>query len=200
MKAVEIGGKRFGGWTAIHFAERRGARHYWLCRCKCGVVKVIRKDNLTSGHTKSCGCDQGNEYHGKSGYAIYGVWRSMVSRCHNKSHVDYKNYGGRGISVCVRWRRSFENFYTDTSPRPSGMSLDRIDNNGDYTAENCRWATRKQQNRNTRRNRVLTFNGESKCVSEWSEITGIRYHTIIGRIDRCGWSIDKALTTKTRGE
>jgi hypothetical protein len=123
----------------------------------------------------------------------YQSWRHIFQRCYNPKHNAYNRYGGRGIKVCDRWLESYENFLLDMGERPIGMYLDRIDNNGDYTPENCRWATPKEQARNKRNNHLLTYNGETRCLAEWAEITGIHPQTLINRI-RNGWDVPKALT------
>lgn len=122
------------------------------------------------------------------------AWCDMRKRCYLSTHFRYADYGGRGVGVCERWRHSFEAFYQDMGPRPSAShSLDRIDNNGDYEPGNCRWSTAKEQARNTRRNRMLTFRGQTMCVAAWSEETGININTLYIRIHR-GWSIDRVLS------
>lgn len=141
----------------------------WYCRCDCGTRRVVSGGNLTRGLTLSCGClrrellaesKKGNEYNHKHGHAPagrsspeYRAWAKMKDRCGNPNSAEYKNYGARGIAVCERWsgRSGFPNFLADMGPRPSPeLSLDRIDNGGDYTPNNCRWATRAQQNANRR--------------------------------------------------
>ena len=128
----------------------------------------------------------------------YITWLSMKARCENKSSKRYSEWGGRGIFVCERWQ-NFANFFSDMGSRPSNShSIDRIDNDGPYSPDNCRWATRKEQNRNQSSNRTLELNGLSKTTAEWSEITGIKSHTILARIDRHGWTVSDALTTPAR--
>lgn len=135
------------------------------------------------------------EYHGESRLgketAEYQVWRSMVNRCYCPSDTNYPRYDAVGIRVCQRWRDSLIAFVTDMGRRPSdGHSIDRIDSRGNYEPENCRWATRTEQNRNTKRNRMITIDGVTRCMSEWSEITGIPAMTIKSRLER-NWSIDQ---------
>lgn len=137
----------------------------------------------------------------KHGHAIrnkhtrtYRSWANMLSRCNNKNDTAYQWYGGRGIQVCSRWSM-FENFLMDMGECPSGLTLDRINTNGGYCKDNCRWATNKQQHRNKRSNRLLTHNGETKCVAEWAETVGISQRALANRIDVHGWSVEKALTT-----
>jgi hypothetical protein len=124
----------------------------------------------------------------------YGIWESMLRRCLNPKHKAFKDYGGRGITVCDRWR-DFSAFYADIGPRPSPRhSLERKDGNGNYEPTNCRWATKREQQRNTRRNVRLTFRGETRCLAEWADIMGLKRELVRGRI-RLGWDAERALTT-----
>ncbi len=124
----------------------------------------------------------------------YRSWKRIIVRCENKNTKDFPDYGGRGIKVCDRWRHSFENFLADMGLKPSPRhSIDRIDNNGHYQPDNCRWATPKEQSRNARRNHLVTFQGQTLCVSELAEKTGIRYHTLRSRI-RLGWTVERAIS------
>jgi hypothetical protein len=188
-------GTKFGRWTVIADAgsailpQKRG--HYWLCRCKCGIERKISGSSLASGGSKSCGCLVRDEMkkgshrrtHGGCGTPEYGVWNRMLDRCRNVNNKSYKHYGGRGIKVCDRWLKSFSNFLADMGVRPSSKySIDRIYNNGNYEPNNCRWATQKQQIRNTRNVRYLTINGKTKILKEWAEIMGIDRHTLHNRI------------------
>lgn len=172
-------------------------RKFWLCACDCGNKKIIRQDGLV-GKTRptiSCGCQTSKSAttHGMEGTSIYHIWKSMRSRCDRTKHIHYKNYGGRGISYTKRWEK-FENFYADMGARPPGMTLDRINNTAGYSKENCRWATHKQQSRNTRKNKIIVFRGETKCLVEWAEIVGLRPDTIGQRLQK-GWSVEAALLT-----
>ena len=124
------------------------------------------------------------------------TWNDMIQRCRNPNSKDYKNYGGRGIKVCERWHE-FEGFYEDMGDKPDGMSLDRIDNDGDYRPSNCRWATAKTQCRNRRGNRMLTYDGQTKCASAWAEVVGTTPSALHMRLVR-GWSVERALTTPSR--
>jgi hypothetical protein len=116
----------------------------------------------------------------------------MLTRCTNPNNTHFHNYGGRGITVCDRWK-TFENFYTDMGDKPEGMSIDRIDNDKGYSLENCRWATRTEQTRNRKLTRIIEFNGQKRCVAEWAELMGISYKILRNRLDK-KWSIEKALT------
>lgn len=157
----DVTGKEFGRLTAIKLSHRDHNRQaVWECVCRCGEVKEVLLQNLTSGSTKSCGClnherraevMRGNKralVHGLSGHPLYNVWATMKQRCQNPKAANYKNYGGKGIEVCGRWEESFENFLEDMGERPEGTSLDRRDNSQGYSPENCRWATASQQSLN----------------------------------------------------
>ena len=136
-----------------------------------------------------------NKRHGKAGSTEWDAWRMMRYRCENSGHPYYHHYGGRGIRVCKRWRESFAYFYADMGPKPTPKhSLDRIDNDGPYSPENCRWATATMQHRNTRTNKLLTYRGETLCVAAWAERLGIKKGTLYSRLHQ-GWSVEKALTT-----
>jgi hypothetical protein len=129
-----------------------------------------------------------------SGHPAYQSWVEMRTRCHNSSRDSYQDYGGRGIRVCDRWRDSFESFWADMgSTYEPGLTIDRIDVNKGYEPGNCQWATRKQQNRNTRRNMMIQFRGETRCLGEWCELLDLPYHSIYTRLSR-GWPVERALT------
>lgn len=184
--------------------SRNGSDKYkksrWMCICDCGNSITVTGVYLTNGDTKSCGClkKEGNrKTHGMIRSPEYSVWCDMKKRCYLKSGKSYKNYGGRGISVCDRWLNSFEAFYEDMGERPSEKhTIDRNDNNDGYSPENCSWETQKAQMNNVRYNHMMTFKGETRTMMQWSEITGIRYSTIRSRVNNYGWSDKRALTKK----
>jgi len=185
-----------------HTGNNTRRQAMWLCRCDCGEERIVLGKNLRDGHTLSCGCHnreavskmliKRNTTHGLSRSRIYRIWAKMKERCGNPSCKDFARYGGRGINVCSEWKRSFEKFFADMGECPKNMSIDRIDNNKGYSKDNCRWATKKEQNNNTRANHILEWCGQRKTISEWSEITGINYKTIHTRL-RDGWSVERAL-------
>ena len=131
-------------------------------------------------------------------HPLYDVWAEMKQRCTNPNKQNYPRYGGRGVTVCARWMQSFSAFEADMGERPSGMTLERIDNNGPYEPANCRWASMREQARNKRSNRVLDLDGRSMTIADWAEETGIDSRTIRSRIDKYGWSIRTALTAPVR--
>lgn len=193
-------GLEFENLTVKKFAGKRGSHHAWECVCICGTPKTIRGDHLTSGATVSCGCIRGKSRctHGKTETREYVTWCNIKSRCYSKNHVSYDRYGARGIRVCRRWKNSFENFLADMGERPSKEhSIERVNNLKNYSPSNCKWATRKEQGRNKRNNRVLRFRGKSCCVSEWAELTGLPMKTLHRRIQK-GWSVERALTTPVK--
>lgn len=177
-----------------------------ICQCDCGSFARIARDKLVNGHTKSCGClnleklrQRGTTHGHTTGIGqsrTYNTWVAMISR----TGLDYfKYYKPRGIGVCDRWKK-FENFLADMGERPEGKTLDRYPNqNGNYEPGNCRWASAKEQSRNTSRNRYLEFNGERRSLAEWAELLGRQYSTVKARLNR-GWSIDRALMTPSPKE
>jgi hypothetical protein len=192
-------GDRFGRLLAVSFLESRGWTRLWVCRCDCGAEKIVRAGNLRSGHTTSCGCfrrensaqlgrnvSASNVTHGMSKTRMYGIWEGMMSRCYSEKNRAYHNYGGRGIGVCERWHK-FEGFLNDMGERPDGLTLDRIDNNGNYSKSNCRWATRTEQQNNLRKNRFVSANGERMTIAQWARRTGLKPATIHTRL-RYGWT------------
>lgn len=194
MNSVDITGKKFGHLTAIRVNHISKGRHeHWLFRCDCGKEKVISKYSVVSGKQTSCGCQR--EKHGCCNERIYSIWHTMKQRCQNKNNTNYERYGWRGIKVCDEWESfepfrdwAFSNGYNDT------LTIDRIDNNGNYCPENCRWATRYEQDRNKRSSKFVQIGNETKCICDWAKHFCIGSNTVYDRIKR-GWSIEKALTT-----
>ncbi len=138
-----------------------------------------------------------NRTHGKTTSSTYRSWHDMRQRCENPTDKQYPDYGGRGIRGSPRWS-TFINFLADMGERPTGRSIDRIDNDGNYEPGNCRWATRTEQNRNTRRNVTVTYKGHTLCIAGWAELLGINYQTLLSRVKR-GWSAEKIMTQPVRG-
>jgi hypothetical protein len=192
----DLSGRTFGKWTILREVSHANGKVRWLCRCKCGKECAVRSNHLLSGASDGCvSCS--HRAHGMSKKPEYNSWCLMRQRCANPKHRSRHRYGGRGIQVCARWA-SFEAFYEDMGPKPSQHhSIERKDNDGDYEPENCIWATRKQQQRNKSGNRMLTFNGETRCVSEWAELVGIHHNTLRSRL-RLGWNVERVLTTPLR--
>jgi hypothetical protein len=154
-RLADIAGRRFGRLVVAELAKRHGGHVHWRCLCDCGKETVVRASHLVGALTTSCGCQQRENTiarfttHGMSSTREFSSWSAMLARCENKNHPHFKDYGGRGISVCNRWRK-FSNFYADMGPRPRGLTLDRINNDGNYEPGNCRWADWFQQAANRR--------------------------------------------------
>lgn len=164
-----------------------------FARCICGKEKWVEERSVRRGLVTSCG-SCANKTHGRSKTPEYAVWRSMLARCETKTHQAYKNYGGRGITVCDQWH-TFEQFFADMGEQPfKGASIERINNSLGYSKDNCMWANSTAQNRNRRSNRLLTVNGVTKPVCEWAAQTGLRHNTICYRLDN-GWTPELAITT-----
>jgi hypothetical protein len=130
--------------------------------------------------------------HGLSQSPTYNTWHLMIQRCHNQKAPDYCRYGARGIAVCKRWRKNFMDFVKDMGIRPAGLTLDRIDNLASYSKKNCRWADRKTQHRNTRQNKMITYRGETRCMSEWCEILKLEYGVTRQRLSNSTWTVEEA--------
>lgn len=199
----QLEGQTYGRLTVIRRAGSKAGRVTWACMCECGTTVEVVSNALTSGHTKSCGCwrDQRNRSaplkhgHARRGTPFtptYRTWQSMMSRCYNKKLKSFKDYGGRGIKVCDGWHL-FENFLAYMGERPKGMTLDRIDNSKGYTPDNCRWATKVTQARNTRANRIVDFNGKQMTQAEFAERIGVSQSTVSRRL-RIGWTPEQVAT------
>lgn len=200
MKLIDRIGEKYGRLTVVSRAPNKSERDTnarWQCECECGRKCIQYGQDLKRGKVVSCGCWNAEKRftHGMSHTDTNQVWRSMKDRCTNPNATGYHNYGGRGIAVCERWDK-FENFLADMGIRPVGYTIDRIDNDGNYCPENCRWATTKEQLNNQRRNRFYELNGERKTIAEWAEKLGVNWSTIRNRIDRYGWTLERALTTR----
>ncbi len=197
---LKLIGQKFGRLIVLKRMNKDKQGNYcWLCKCDCKKETIILGSSLRSGNTKSCGCLQ-KEIVTKHGHnrgnkqtKIYQSWRDMIQRCTNPNHKYYKDYGGRGITVCKRWLK-FENFNEDMgkSWKP-GLTIERRKNKEGYSPENCYWATRTEQQRNTRYNRLITCFNKTQLLIEWSEETGIPSNIILWRINH-GWPPEKALT------
>lgn len=202
---VDIAGQRFGRLVAVELRGRKNGKAAWLCRCDCGREIVTLGTMLRMGDSRSCGCYAADRAarlhrtHGASKSPEYKTWRSMLGRCHRKTDPGWKNYGGRGISVCERWRRSFQSFLADMGPRPSpAHSIDRINNDRGYGPGNCRWATQLQQQNNRRSTRLAMFRGRRLSLSEIAREAGVPFQTLWRRVRRAGWEIERAISTPSR--
>lgn len=193
MQAIDLEGQKFNLLTVIERTTNKGGATRWLCKCDCGNVTVTYGKFLKSGHTKSCGCVQeqkrreGNPKHNlvKSNNKLYWVYKSMKQRCYDKNHRAYVDYGARGIIICPKWLEDVENFVKDMQGSyEEGLSLDRIDVNGPYSPENCRWATTTEQNRNKRNNLEIRIGRKYNCVAEWCDMFGIPATNVYQRLKK----------------
>jgi hypothetical protein len=197
---AEMLNKTFGRLFVIKENGRLGQHLSYFCQCSCGNQVTVRGNSLRSGNTTSCGCvhkamiGKLNFKHGLKRGREYSSWQMMIDRCTNQNSKSWNSYGGRGITVCDRWK-DFSKFYQDMGERPENHTLERIDNNLGYSPENCKWATVKEQNRNTRRTRLLEINGVTKCVTDWCDYFGINKRTVSNRINRGKWPVELAITT-----
>lgn len=200
-------GQKFGRLTALyrlHNYHKQGT--YWLCVCDCGNIAEVKSSKLGIGHTKSCGCLQKetvsklNVKHKKANTRLYKLFIDMKKRCYNQNSKSYKYYGERGVIICDEWLNDFMVFHdwSISHGYKDNFTIDRIDVNGNYEPNNCRWVDMKTQNRNSRHNRNYTINGETHCLSEWCEKLNLKYKNIIQRINKYGWSINEALELKER--
>lgn len=172
-QALNLTGNVYGRWSVVRRAANRGRFVYWLCRCECGNEKEVRTASLRNGDSTCCGCVTRARTHGLRKTDEYTIWANMIRRCTERTNLHWQYYGGRGIQVCTRWRKSFADFYSDVGARPSKKySLDRIDNNGNYEPGNVRWANAKEQ-ANNQRPRSL----RSTCKrghADWYQVSGVR--------------------------
>lgn len=197
----DLTGRKFGMLKVIEksgiYISPCGSRSsLWRCRCECGRETTVMGYYLTNGHTKSCGCLKvdSSTTHGMSKTRVYKIWSDMITRCYRKCHGSYKDYGGRGITVCDEWRNSPEKFieWAFINGYSDELSIDRIDSNGNYEPSNCRWATRKEQANNTRRNHRIVYNGKTQTLKQWAEELGISYKMMTGKI-HSGYSLDEII-------
>lgn len=185
---IDLAGKKFGRLSVLSRGPNAGRHPQWHCRCDCGKETLVHGRHIRSGITKSCGClgrenvVKSNTKHGRCGQPIYQTWKAMIRRCYGVTGKDYPAYGGRGIFVCSEWRFSFSAFLEDMGERPQGTSLDRIDNDGPYSPDNCRWATPAQQCANKRNNVLVTRNGKTQTAAQWERELGFSRGTIRQRI------------------
>lgn len=208
---IDLTGRRFNRWTVIGYDAKRSTRDYkyWICRCDCGTVKSVLRTSLVNNRSMSCGCHsieaarhRKNAHH-ESKSRLYNVWVKMRGRCNDPNDTRYAQYGWRGISVCKEWEDYFtfkewaiNNGYDKDAPYGQ-CTLDRIDVNGNYQPDNCRWISMKEQSYNRRSNRRLTYNGETLTVREWEEKQHFRKGIIESRLHR-GWDEVRAITTPIR--
>ena len=207
---IDLTGQRFGRWTVVARAgaDSAGKNSTWLCRCDCGNEKIVSKVSLKNGSSKSCGCynselekqrikvlhDQRRGEYPRID-RLFRIWRKMRNRCLSPQNCSFKDYGGRGIEICSEWDNfyEFQEWALNSGYEPT-LTLDRIDVNGNYSPENCRWVNIKVQERNKRKTIWLTLNGTKKSMADWSDEVGISWKTLHSRYVR-GWSDERILTT-----
>lgn len=201
MRFIDLTGKTFGRLYVLAPSDRRDSKKklHWLCRCSCGKELDVLGASLRSGNTRSCGCihreqlQQRNFKHGRAHTRLHRVWAAMRERCYN-TNTRYKPWHGRGIKVCAAWDdyAVFEQWALSNG-YAIGLTIDRIDVNGDYTPDNCRWVTVQQQSWNKTVTRYFEYRGERKCLAEWAKIYGINKPTLYNRVYNLHWDIAKAI-------
>ena len=202
-KFIDLTGQKFERLKVVECSGRdKKGRAIWKCQCKCGKTINVSSDNLRRKHTKSCGClhiekiKDSNTRHGASQTRLFKIWVNMKKRCLNKNCHAYKDYGGRGIMVCEEWLNDFVKFkdWAVKNGYKEDLTIDRKNNNGNYSPDNCRWTTIKVQANNTRHNRIIYHDGEFHTMKEWAVKLNINYRTLSVRINRDKWDTEKALT------
>lgn len=209
----DLTGMQFGRLTVVcegprHVTPSGYTIRTWRCNCQCGAQKDVDGKSLISGKTSSCGCLQRettanrNYTHHQSKSRLYSIWKGMMGRCYNPKAAAYSNYGGRGIHVCDEWHGAdgvikFSE-WAETHGYEDSLTLDRIDNDGDYRPDNCRWATISQQSNNKRNNHRITINDQTHTIAEWESITGLNRKTIKRRIYEYGFTGDSVFTHKLK--
>lgn len=207
MVVLELTGQKFDRLLVVRrVGTSKDGQKTYLCQCDCGRKKIVKSGNLRSGKTKSCGCynsdrikeqNKLNFKHGGSGSRLYGIWIDMRARCSYKKSINWHLYGGRGIIVCDAWQNDFSVFrdWAFNNGYKDGLQLDRIDNDGNYEPDNCKWSSRSEQGNNRRTCNYITINGVTKTISEWCDESGVKRSTAYNRIKR-GWDGERAVTEK----
>lgn len=188
-KFEDLTGVKFGGLTVLKRVVKDSKKTYWECQCECGDIKVSRSDSLKNKITTHCGCkDNSSKKHGMTNTRLFNIWSGMRDRCNNQNSKSYKDYGDRGVKICREWsgENGFINFYnwSINNGYEKDLTIDRIDVNGNYEPNNCRWVDMKTQCNNRRNNFNININGEVKSISEWSKISGVHRETIYQRIEK----------------
>lgn len=201
FKIIVESGERYGRLTIIKEVTKNKKNRQFLCQCDCGNEKTVLLHHLKNGDIVSCGCfrkeNPSRLTHGGTGTRLFRIWTGMKSRCYNQKVRSYSNYGARGINICDEWLCNFEIFYDWAIAHgySDNLSIDRKDNDGNYEPSNCRWATTKEQDNNKRSNRIITYQGQSLNIKQWSEILNIGYAALKRRLYK-GWSIERAFNIK----
>lgn len=198
MRKIDLTGKQVGWWKVIKEGQTKSKKTYWLCQCDCGTIREVLTDSLLYKKSTNCGCKRKEMLrermtkHKMMDSPLYKVWQNMKNRCRNPKTPHYKYYGGRGITVCDKWQ-TFEGFYEDMGATyQEGLTLERIDVNGDYCKENCRWATKIEQANNKRNNKIYTYNGVTDTLKRLCQINNVSYTMVQQRL-RKGLGIKDAI-------
>ena len=204
----DIIGQKYGRLTVTGLSHKDMRNEwYWRCICDCGQQSIVSGYKLRSGHTKSCGCLRNeiraeglHKSHGKTNSRLYTIWCNMKRRCYTSSNYEYHVYGGKGVRICDDWLNDFSVFYQWALKNgyDDNLSIDRIDVNGDYCPENCRWATYGEQALNRTDNHLITAFGRTQTIKEWSVESGIKYDTIERRVNAYRWDAERAVSEPTR--
>lgn len=212
LKNINLEGRIFGRLLVLNLKKEIKGFICWECKCDCGKKIFVRNYSLLNGNTKSCNCLQKDitiknnskkVTHGISNTKFYYAYFDLLRRCYNIKHKSYKDYGGRGINVCEQWKNSFENFKNDMYESylkhvkefgKKQTTIDRINTNGNYCKENCRWTTYKEQGRNKRNNHLISYKNKTKSMTEWAEQYNLSVYSLYQRL-KANWSLEKALTT-----
>lgn len=204
MKRIDLTGKKFGRLKVIKQADTVKGHLRWHCKCDCGKDTIVYGSSLKNGNTTSCGCYKTENakrlYSGvrQNDKHLYGVWNGIKQRCRNSNHKSYPNYGGRGINVCDEWANNYESFYywSINCGYKKGLEIDRINNDGNYEPNNCRWVEREIQANNKRNVTLFTIGQTTKSLSQWCREYNQDYFLVRQRIYKLGWSIETALNTQ----
>lgn len=201
----DLSGQKFGKLNVLKFnnINCKNRHAVWLCRCDCGSEILVESSRLTSGNTKSCGCLKAELNksralkHGHYNERLYKIWFDMKRRCYNNNRKAYKYYGAKGITVCKEWLNSYNNFHNWALSHGynNNLTLERIDFNGNYCPENCKWIPQSEQTQNSSHNHFITFNNKTLTISQWSKEIGIAPKTIRERLNK-GWNIKKVLSSQ----
>jgi len=196
----DLTNQRFGRLVVIKRAPNKGKKVAWYCQCDCGKTTIATTTNLCQHLMFSCGCLkmekllQRSTKHNLSRTKIYDVWIAIRKRCYSPANISYKNYGGRGITICEDWKNNFSSFYEWSMKNgyKEGLSIDRIDNNGNYCPENCRWTDKLTQANNTRTNHFITFCNQTKTIAEWARHFNLPYSNILAKLQKNNYDAEKA--------
>lgn len=202
-KRLNLVGQKFGRLTVLNYAYTKNGRAYWECKCDCGNKTFVCTYRLTGGITKSCGCLHSEQVskrmstHKLSKTPLYDTFCRMKFRCYNKNNPDYKYYGLKGIKICSEWLEDFKTFYdwSLANGYKKGLTIDRINVNGNYEPSNCRWVSWKVQQNNRSNNHLITYNNQTHTLSEWANLLNMPVSRLVRRLSSLHWSVERAFTT-----